>query len=100
MNFPVQIKRRSDVLGIFPNEDAVIRLIGALLPEQNDEWALQHARYQPVDKIGPAGFVAVCVTEREADGAWTAAGETGGVTGDLGGVAALAGARLLRPAAS
>jgi transposase-like protein len=72
MNFPVQhrvklhstnplerlngeIKRRSDVVGIFPNENAVVRLIGALLLEQNDEWAVQRARYMTLETIAPLG---------------------------------------------
>jgi transposase-like protein len=72
MNFPVQhrvklhstnplerlngeIKRRSEVVGIFPNENAVVRLIGALLLEQNDEWAVQRARYMTLETIAPLG---------------------------------------------
>jgi putative transposase len=47
------VKRRTDVVGIFPNEDAITRLIGAILLEQNDEWMGQRARYMTLETMAP-----------------------------------------------
>ena len=45
-----EVKRRADVVGIFPSEASIIRLIGAVLLEANDEWQLQH-RYMGVEAM-------------------------------------------------
>jgi putative transposase len=48
-----EIKRRTEVVGIFPNEAAITRLVSAILLEQNDEWAVQRAPYMTLETIAP-----------------------------------------------
>jgi len=48
-----EIKRRTEVVGIFPNEAAITPLVGAILLEQNDEGAAQRSRYMTLETIAP-----------------------------------------------
>lgn len=52
--FNREVKRRTEV-GIFPNGDANTRLVGAILHEENDEWALQRRRYILLETIACLG---------------------------------------------
>jgi len=54
-----EIKRRADVVGIFPNEASITRLIGAVLLEMNDEWAVQRGRYMTLESVAQVSDSAI-----------------------------------------
>ena len=59
-----EIRRRTDVVGIFPDRTAIIRLVGAVLMEQTDEWAEQH-RYMGLEVLAKARQELVADTPTE-----------------------------------
>ncbi len=52
-----KIKRRTEVVGIFPDEAAITRLVGAILLEQNDEWVVRRARHITPESIAPSAMI-------------------------------------------
>lgn len=63
-----EIKRRTDVVGIFPNEALIRRLAGTILMEQTEEWSVQRDRYLKLETRAPIRddvMVSLTTTQRD-----------------------------------
>ena len=60
-----EVKRRTDVVWIFLNDEAIFRRVGSILLEQHDEWSVQRGRYTPLETVaGLSDDLAIGLRER------------------------------------